>query len=137
MDSYILNIRTRNLVNLTKSPTVWDEHAVFSPDGEKILFMSAYPYRSDRKASKILSIKTEFVLMDKDGTNLKQLTHFREPGYPEYVKNGGIAANGGWSADGRSLVLLRLVFPNYEYWELQFQGPCGNRRQAEHLSISR
>src|SRR5580765_4921296 len=57
MDQYVLNIRTRRLVNLTNSPAVWDEHGVFSPDGDKVGFMSAYPYRSDPKASTVLSIK--------------------------------------------------------------------------------
>lgn len=130
MDSYILNIRTNELRNLTNSPTVWDEHGLFSPDGEKIVFMSAYPYRSDPKASKVLSIKTEFMLMDKDGGNLTQLTRFREPGHPEYSTKGGIAANGEWSPDGRSINLKRLFFPDYEHWDVSFQGACGNHRPS-------
>src|SRR5204863_2991572 len=102
MDQYILNIRTSKLTNLNNSPTVWDEHGVFSPDGEKIIFMSAYPYRSDPNASKVLTIKTEFMVMNKDGANLIQLTHFRQPGYPEYSDLGGIAATAEWNPDGRS-----------------------------------
>jgi Tol biopolymer transport system component len=128
MDQYILNIRTRKLVNLTNSPAVWDEHGVFSPDGEKIVFMSAYPYRSDPKASKVLSIKTEFMLLSKDGGNLTQLTHFRQSGYPEYSEKGGIAATAEWDPDGRTLHMSRLFFPKYEYWDITFQGACGNRR---------
>lgn len=127
MDQFVLNIRTHELKNLTRSPTVWDEHGRFSPDGERIVFMSAYPYRNDPKASKVLTIRTEFMLMDKEGGSLSQLTHFREPGYPEYVKNGGIAASPQWSLDGRSAGLRRLVFPEYEYWDVNFIGNCGNR----------
>jgi Tol biopolymer transport system component len=129
MDQYILNIATGKLTNLTNSTDVWDEHGVFSPDGEKILFMSAYPYRSDPKASKVMSIKTEFMLMDRDGANLTQLTHYRTPGYAEYSTKGGIAAVGEWAPDGRSINLARLFFPNYEYWEITFQGACGMRRR--------
>ena len=92
MDQYFLNIRTGELRNLTNSPTVWDEHGVLSPDGEKIVFMTAYPYRSDPKSSKIVTMKTEFMLMNKDGSNLVQLTHFKEAGYTEYSAKGGIAA---------------------------------------------
>jgi Tol biopolymer transport system component len=125
MDQYILNVRTGALTNLTRSPTVWDEHGVFSPDGEKILFMSAYPYRRDPNASKVLSIKTEFMVMNRDGSSLAQLTHFRQPGHPEYPS--GIAAVGVWSLDGRSANLAALVFPDYEYWDVVFQGPCGRR----------
>jgi hypothetical protein len=127
MDLHTLNIRTGELKNLTKSPTVWDEHGVWSPDGRKILFMSAHPYRDDPKASKILTIKTEFMLMDVATGDLNQLTHFKEPGYPESAPDG-IAANGEWSPDGRSLSLCRLFFPNYQYWDLDFQGTCGNDR---------
>ncbi len=138
MDTYILNVRTRSLTNLTKSPTVWDEHAVFSPDGEKIVFMSAYPYRSDSRSSKILSIKTEFMMMNRDGSDLRQLTHFRQPGYPEYSNKGGIAANGAWKPDGTNLSLNRLFHPNYEHWDLVFQGACGNgNSRPSELSLAK
>jgi Tol biopolymer transport system component len=122
-DQYTLNIKTGKLTNLTNSPTVWDEHGVFSPDGKKILFMSAYPYRSDPKASKVLSIKTEFMLMNADGSEITQLTHFKTPGYPE--SSTGIAANGVWSPDGRRLSLRQLFFPKYQDWTLTFQDACG------------
>ena len=125
MDQYILNIRTGKLSNLTNSPAVWDEHGVFSPDGKKILFMSAYPYRNDPKSSKVLSIKTEFMLMNADGSGLTQLTHFRTPGHPE--SSNGIAASGVWSPDGSSLSLRQLFFPSYVDWILTFRGACGGR----------
>jgi hypothetical protein len=128
MDLYILNIQNGDLVNLTKSPTVWDEHGVFSPDGRKILFMSAYPYRDDPKASKILSIKTEFMLMDRDGSNIVQLTHYKERGYPEF--GDGIAATALWSHDGQSASFARLVFPDYEFWDLEFRGRCGRAAES-------
>ena len=125
MDQYILNINTGALKNLTNSPTVWDEHGVFSPDGETVAFMSAYPYRADPNTSKILTIKTEFMMVNKDGTGLTQLTHFFELGYPEYSPKGGIAACAEWSRDGRVLLLSRLVFPKYEFWELALDRPHG------------
>lgn len=127
MDQYLLNVRTGVLTNLTRSPTVWDEHGLFSPDGRKILFMSAYPYRADANASKTLQLKSEFMLMNIDGSSLRQLTHFREPGYPDYLKKGGIAASPEWDPDGRSANLRRLSFPEYEYWDVIFQGPCGRQ----------
>jgi Tol biopolymer transport system component len=125
MDQYILNIDTGELTNLTNSPTVWDEHGLFSPDGEKLIFMSAYPYRAKPRTSKVLTIKTEFMLMNRDGTGLTQLTHFHEPGHPEYSKRGGIAGAPEWSHDGRSVNLSQLFFPNFEYWDIEFEGPCG------------
>lgn len=125
MDQYILDIKTFKLTNLTNSPTVWDEHGVFSPDGNKIIFMSAYPYRDDPKASKVTTIKAEFMLMNKDGSGLTQLTHYKTPGYPEYTKSGGIAANPAWNPDGASASLRELFFPKYQDWTVVFNGPCG------------
>ena len=125
MDQYILNVNTGALKNLTNTPTVWDEHGVFSPDGEKIIFMSAYPYRDKPETSKVLSIKTEFMLINKDGTGLTQLTHFFEKGQPGYSEKGGIAACADWSRDGHSAHLMRLFFPKYEYWDLVMKFPGG------------
>jgi Tol biopolymer transport system component len=126
MDQYVLNIRTRQLINLTNTPAVWDEHGLFSPDGKKIIFMSAYPYRDDRNSSGVLTLKTEFMLMDTDGSHLTQLTHFRARGYPESNKRG-VAANPVWNPDGRSAALRVLLFPDYEDWMVEFEGPCGRQ----------
>lgn len=126
-DQYILDIVTGQMTNLTKSPTVWDEHGVFSPDGEKILFMSAWPYRSDPWASTVLGIKTEFMMMDKDGSNLRQVSHFIEPGFTEYNPKPGIAANGEWSPDGTTISAINLFFPKYASWEIAFEGSCGKK----------
>ena len=46
-DQWSLDIDTGALQNLTSSPTVWDEHGLYSPSGDKIIFMSSYPYRAD------------------------------------------------------------------------------------------
>jgi hypothetical protein len=81
--------------------------------------MSAWPYRSDPSSSTVLQMRTEFMLMNADGSGLTQLTHFREPGYPEYPS--GIAAGAEWSPDDRSALRSTLVFPNYEYWDLAFR----------------
>lgn len=123
-DQYILDIVTGKMTNLTNTPKVWDEHGVFSPDGEKILFMSSWPYRSELFASTILGLKTEFMMMDKDGSNLRQITHFNQPGFPEHSTASGVAANGQWSPDGSTISALNLFFPKYASWEIVFQGKC-------------
>lgn len=127
-DQYILDIYSGRMTNLTQTPNIWDEHGVFSPDGEKIFFMSSYPYRSDPNASKTFGLKTEFMIMDKDGSNLRQLTHFNEPGFPEFSFWGSVAANGQWNPDGTSINALNLFFPKYKTWEIKFEGNCGGRR---------
>lgn len=128
MDQYILDITTGKVTNLTNSPGIWDEHGVFSPDGEKVLFMSSYPYRNDPRAHHVLGLKTEFMLINKDGSGLQQITHFNQPGYPEYSKRTAVAANGLWSRDGSSVDVLSLFFPEYETWTIQFEGPCGRAK---------
>lgn len=122
-DQFILDITTGNIINLTHSPKVWDEHGIFSPDGKKILFMSSYPYRSEKNSYKVASIKTEFMLMNDDGSNLQQLTHFRTKGYPEY--HDGIAAIGFFSNDGKTIYAQTLTFPTNNFWIIRVKGPCG------------
>ncbi|MCC6587063.1 MAG: ricin-type beta-trefoil lectin domain protein [Bryobacterales bacterium] len=126
-DQYVLDIHTGVMTNLTKSPAIWDEHGVYSPDGEKILFMSSYPYRSEPNSSTMLGLKTEFMTMDKDGSNLRQVTHFNVPGYQESSYSGSVAANGEWSPDGKSISVLNLFFPKYKSWQVEFEGNCGAR----------
>jgi Tol biopolymer transport system component len=135
MDQYVLNIRTGALVNLTNTPAVWDEHGRFSPGGERIAFMSAYPYRDDPTSSQALTIRTEFMLMNRDGSGLTQLTHFFEWGYPEFSPFSGIAANPEWHPAGRSLSLRRLTFPDYDDWTLTFADACGTRRPAPPVNV--
>ncbi|MGQ0827486.1 MAG: TolB family protein, partial [Bacteroidota bacterium] len=124
-DQYILDIYTGAYVNLTNSPTIWDEHGIISPDGKKIIFMSSYPYRADSLANTTLFLKTEFMLMNADGTGLQQLTHYNDPTYPEY-SGGGVAACGYWSDDGSEFHCWELKFPYYNYWIIRFDGLCGN-----------
>ena len=88
-DQYTLDVRTGGLVNLTQSPKVWDEHGRFSPDGSRILFMSSYPYRSDPKSSQVLSIKTEFMVMNSSGGTFSRLLIFENPDFRSTQKSRG------------------------------------------------
>ena len=89
--------------------------------------MSSYPFRDSPGVHKTLSLKTEFMLMNKDGSGLQQLTHFNTPGYAESnpVGRGSVAANGAWHPDGRSISVINLFFPTYETWTITFSGNCG------------
>jgi Tol biopolymer transport system component len=126
MDQFILDITTGQVRNLTNSPGVWDEHGVFSPDGSQILFMSSYPYRADPLSHTVLFLKTEFMLMDRNGNNLRQLTHYNSPGYAESnpPNQGSVAAIGVWHPNGRLISALNLFFPTYQTWWLNFRGRC-------------
>lgn len=122
-DQFIINTSNGQVTNLNNSPMIWDEHGVFSPDGTKILFMSSYPYQSDTNSYHTLSIKTEFMLMNTDGSGLQQLTHFRDTGYVE--SSPGIAATGFWGLGDSTIYAQSLVFPDYDNWKIKFYGNCG------------
>lgn len=86
--------------------------------------MSSYPYQSDTNSYHTLTIKAEFMLMDSNGSNLQQLTHFRDTGYVE--SSPGIAATGFWTPDGSRIYAQSLIFPDYDNWIIDFYGNCGN-----------
>ena len=90
--------------------------------------MSSYPYREDTSSYHTLSIKTEFMLMNADGSDLQQLTHYRDTGY--YESGYGIAAIGFWSPDGSTIYAQTLTFPYVENWTINFAGNCGNTTVA-------
>lgn len=122
-DQFIVDIVSGQVTNLNNSPMVWDEHGVFSPDGTKILFMSSYPYQADTNSYHTISLKTEFMLMDPNGSGLQQLTHFCDTGYVE--SSPGIAATGFWSHGDSIIYAQSLIFPAYDNWIIHFYGDCG------------
>ena len=52
------------------------------------------------------NIKTEFWMMNADGSNKHRLTYFNEPGAPEYRPTNNTPASVSWSPDGKSIVGL-------------------------------
>jgi hypothetical protein len=103
-DQWSLDIYSGALRNLTpNTPRVWDEHGLYSPNRKKISFMSSYPYHGEPHPYKTFSLKTEFMLMDADGSYLQQLTHFNVPGYPESQGRRTVAAIAWFIGDGSRL----------------------------------
>ena len=98
-DIYSYNLDTGVLKQLTETTDIWEEHAHYSPDGKKIIW-------SSNKGFDIGSYQREYWLMDSDGGNKKQLTHFHAYGYPEYTGaySAMMCADNAWSADGTSVV---------------------------------
>lgn len=121
-DQYILDVFSGEITNLTNTPVIWDEHGLFSPDGKKIIFMSSIPYPDN---STIWNIKTEFMMMDKDGSNLQRVTHYFDKNAPEYHEKNGIAAVAFFNPEGTAAYGISLVFPKYQYWKIHFKGNCG------------
>ena len=108
MDIYTLNLETMELKRLTSTLDEWDEHAHYSPDGEKIVWMSSIGYPFDPE--KISDLRTELWMMDADGSNKTRLTYFNEPGHPEYNGMQTVAGDCSWSPDGTKLVLKLQLY---------------------------
>jgi len=136
IDIFTYDLITGELRNLTKSDTEWDEHAVGSPHNRKIAFMSSQccpGYDSSRfSVFNVQVLQTEEFLMDTDGSNRQQLTHFNTPGFPEYTPEHSVAAVASWSPDGTRLAISQFLvgdsFDKMEarrIWIITFQGECG------------
>ena len=110
-DIWEIDMETGKWKQLTSSPDVWDEHAHYSPDGKKICWVSSkgYSYNPSRWAS---TLETELCIMNSDGSNKVKITHFNEPGYPEYISEPVIVSDNSWSPDGKKIVAT-LIFPSY------------------------
>ena len=128
-DQFVLDVDTGLLQNLNLSPDVWDEHGLFSSDGSKVLFMSSYPYRHQKNSNKVSSLKTEFMVMNADGSDLQQVTHFNEAGHPESSQKNAVAAVAQFVGDGSS-AFATVMAPDYSFgktnWLITFAGRCGS-----------
>lgn len=97
-DIYSYDLNTLQLTNLTNSPGVWEEHPHVSPEGDKIVWSSSQGYQLDTSA--IDSIRLDWWIMNLDGTNKTQISHFNTPGYPEYNSSRRGCSDYSWGKNG-------------------------------------
>ncbi len=81
-----------NITQLTEKS--YNEHAVYSYDGQHIVWMSA----TDEKRG------TDWWMMNADGSNKKQITFFNKRGHPEYRNSRMTCGLGCFSPDGKSFL---------------------------------
>jgi len=104
LEIYAFDISTGNTTRLTRDPAAWDEHAHFSPDGRKIVWMSS---RGLRFTVKPFDLQTEFWMMNADGSNPERLTFFHDLASAHALRRDfAVAADVAWSPNGRSLIGL-------------------------------
>lgn len=134
------DIGTGNYTNLTNSPNIHDEHAHWSPDGQKISWMAG-PF-----VGGLATYNSDLYLMDANGGNPAQLTHFSNAAWPEYVQDTVVTPDHYWSPDGKRIYGF-IHFINGSGWQtelyqLEFMGPCGlnpanvNSGSAASFSLS-
>ena len=99
MEIYSLELNSMALRLLTDNDE-WDEHAHFSPDGRWIVWVSSEGIPQRKKVSRL---RLDYWIMSADGSGRRRLTHFNDPGYPEYVEGGAVAADSDWGPDGRAI----------------------------------
>ena len=108
LEIYEMNVDSGAVKRLTyHSAYTWDEHAHYSPDGKKIIWMSS---KGLRFTVKPFDLETEFWIMNRDGSGKRQLTWFHTPGHPHHLNQSfAVAADFDWSPDGSRIAALVLT----------------------------
>jgi len=88
---YVMDLKTQKLARLTTEN--YNEHALFSPDGRQIAWMSNASIRGGG---------TDYWLMNADGSGKRRLTYFNQRGHPESAERKVIVADLSWRPDGRA-----------------------------------
>lgn len=88
----------RNILQLTDKN--YNEHAFYTPDGSKIVWMSNA--ENPNKG-------TDWWIMDTDGSNKKRLTYFNDKSSPQYTGRAVWCGFGSFNADGTQFVGGRQV----------------------------
>jgi len=122
---YTSNLDGTMLTQLTNDFRKHNENPEFSPDGKKILWNHGEGDPGEGE---------EMWLMDADGSNKIQLTHFTDSNYPEYNPNARQTPESTWSPDGKSIIFAHVSegqesglgphIPSTLY-KITFEGTCG------------
>ncbi len=92
-DIYRLDVRTGEAILLAEEG--YNEHAKWSPNGKKVLYMSSAGNRNKG---------CDYWLMNPDGTDKKRLTYFNGAENPINRGKFYVCSDAGWSEDGRYLL---------------------------------
>lgn len=110
-DIYEMELASGELRNLTESDDQWDEHAHYSPSGEKIVWMSSL--ECDCDPSKLGKLKTDLWMMNADGSGKRRLTHFSDGDFPERAGRKVIVGDNSWNSDGSRLAIFLIHDRNF------------------------
>ena len=113
---YLMNPDGKRVRQLTRHPK-YDGKPAWSPDGQKIIFMS---YRDGHRFMGWGSMLGEIYVMNADGENLMNLT--QSPARDE--------DNPSWSPDGKQIVFVSAAHHLLHIWVMDADG--GNPRSLGH-----
>jgi Tol biopolymer transport system component len=98
-DIYLYDLKSKQYTELTDPKLKqWDEHAHFTPDGKQIIWMSSMDQGLELDEINQFKVKTDYWIMNRDGSNKKRITFFNEP-----KKERVIAADFAITGDGKYL----------------------------------
>lgn len=107
LDLFEYDLDTGATRNLTNSPTSYDEHARYSPDGAWIIWGSGDGVQGVGREATFWS---EVNLMRRDGTERRRMTGSHTEGVAEYCGGCGSWPT-TWSPDGRQALFAQQMFP--------------------------
>ena len=113
---HVMDADGKNEVRLTGGNS-WEEYHVWSPDGQRILYVSS-PWNGDEYENRGIYV------MDADGSNKTLLT---DHVYPD--------VSPAWSPDGQTVAFLSYRGRQYDLYVMDADGG-GKRRLAQDLGYS-
>lgn len=82
----------------------WDEHAHYAPDGGSIIWMSTSGIDQSPEDIDSMKIKTDYWVMNSDGSGKRRVSFFNEKGSPQYIPDSVVAADLSVEGDGRHVI---------------------------------
>ena len=108
LEIYEMNVANGSTRRVTRhSAMTWDEHAHYSPDGRRIVWMSSADLKFRIKP---FDLQTDYWIMNTDGSRKSRLTRFHASWHPHYLaRSFAVAADFDWSPDGNRIMGLVIT----------------------------
>ncbi len=100
LEIYSFDVGTQVSTRLTTDPSVWDEHAHYTPDGQSIIWMSSHGLNTVNGA-----YPTDYWAMDANGGNQRRISWFNLATHQHYQQQTpAVAGDFDYSPDGTQMV---------------------------------
>jgi len=108
LEIYEMNVASGSTRRVTQhSAMTWDEHAQYSPDGKRIVWMSSTDLKFRIKP---FDLQTDYWIMNTDGSRKSRLTRFHASWHPHHLASAfAVAADLDWSPEGNQIMGLVIT----------------------------